>query len=68
MRLASSRERHSDMNSATGRRGERCLGFAQSGSSSAKGRFANVWKKSFQWLEKFGRFSNDWKNFSEIFQ
>jgi hypothetical protein len=32
------------------------LGVAQSGSSSAKGRFSNGWKSFFQWLENLRRF------------
>jgi hypothetical protein len=29
---------------------------------------SNGWKIFFQWLENPGVFSNDWKNFSAVFQ
>ena len=29
---------------------------------------SNGWKTFFQWLEKTGKFSNDWKKFSGVFQ
>jgi hypothetical protein len=30
--------------------------------------FSNGWKNFFQWLEKTGNFSNDWKKVSGVFQ
>ena len=41
---------------------------AQSAGPPANGKFSNDWKKIFQWLEKQAEISNDWKNFSPVFQ